>query len=138
MNFGLKTLAIASVAMFIGSTVYAAGDAAKGEQVFKKCAACHKVGPGAKNAFGPVLNGVVGRKAGSEAGYRYSKSMEAARAAGLVWSEKTIPEFIENPSKFLKTYLKDNSARSKMPFKLRNATQREDVAAYLATQSASN
>jgi cytochrome c len=41
----------------------AAGDAAEGEAVFKKCMTCHRIGEGAKNLVGPVLTGVLGRKA---------------------------------------------------------------------------
>jgi cytochrome c len=42
-----------------------AQDAAAGEKVFAKCKICHQIGEGAKNMVGPVLSGVVGRKAGS-------------------------------------------------------------------------
>jgi cytochrome c len=49
-----------------------AQDAANGEKVFAQCRACHQIGPNAKNAVGPVLNGVIGRKAGSVEGYNYS------------------------------------------------------------------
>jgi len=111
----------------------AAGDAARGAKVFKKCKACHRIGPNAKNAFGPELNGVIGRAAGSVAGYRYSKDLAAAGAAGLVWNQELVAEWITNPSKFLKTYLKKSNARSKMSFKDRKAADREDVTAYLAT-----
>ncbi len=140
MNLGVKALAVATVAVFIGSTAFAAGvgDPVKGEKVFKKCKACHKVGAKAKNAFGPVLNNVVGRQAGAFAGYKYSKSMKAAGAAGLVWDEQTIPEFIENPSKFLKKYLGNKSAKSKMPLKLKKESDRENVLAYLETLTTGN
>jgi cytochrome c len=40
-----------------------AQDAAAGEKVFAQCRACHQVGETAKNAVGPVLNGLFGRKA---------------------------------------------------------------------------
>ena len=60
-----------------------AQDAAAGEKDFVVCKACHQIGPGAKNAVGPVLNGVVGRKAGTYAGYSYSS---ANKESGLTWS----------------------------------------------------
>ena len=44
-----------------------------GEKAFQKCKACHQVGEGAKNRSGPILNGVVGRAAGSVDGFKYSK-----------------------------------------------------------------
>ena len=49
-----------------------AQDAALGEKVFLKCKACHQIGEGAKIAVGPVLNGVVGRQAGTYPDYAYS------------------------------------------------------------------
>ena len=48
-----------------------AQDAALGEKVFNKCRACHQIGEGAKTLFGPPLNGIVGRKAGSNQGEAY-------------------------------------------------------------------
>lgn len=71
-----------------------AQDAALGEKVFVKCKACHQIGEGAKNAVGPVLNGVVGRKAGSYPGYSYS---DANKSSGLTWDEATLKEYLKNP-----------------------------------------
>lgn len=135
MRFSMKILAIAAAAALVAPSAWAAGDAAKGEKVFKKCKACHKIGDGAKNATGPVLNGVVGRPAGSYEGYKYSKSMKAAGEKGLVWTEELIAQFIENPSQFLKDYLDDPKAKSKMSLKLKKQADRENVAAFLATLS---
>ena len=59
--------------------------------MFKKCHACHNVGEGAKNAVGPVLNGVVGRKAGSAEGYNYS---EANKNSGLTWDVATLQKYL--------------------------------------------
>jgi cytochrome c len=71
-----------------------AQDAAAGEKVFTKCKACHQIGEGAKDAVGPVLNGVVGRKAGTYPGYSYS---EANKNSGLTWDEATLKEYLKNP-----------------------------------------
>jgi cytochrome c len=71
-----------------------AQDAALGEKVFLKCKICHQVGEGAKNAVGPVLNGVVGRKAGTYADYSYS---DANKNSGLTWDEATLKEYLKNP-----------------------------------------
>ena len=58
------------------------------------CKACHQIGENAKNAVGPVLNGVIGRMAGSVAGYSYSDANKNSRGYGgsgheddLSWSE---------------------------------------------------
>ena len=67
------------------------GDPTNGEKVFKKCAACHAVGEGAKSKVGPPLTDVVGRKAASFEGYKYGKSILAASEAGLVWTPSESP-----------------------------------------------
>ncbi|MEL6299940.1 MAG: c-type cytochrome [Pseudomonadota bacterium] len=117
------------------------GDAKKGERVFKKCTACHMVGDKAKNRVGPVLNGIVGRAAGTAEGYRYSKLNLAAGEAGLVWTAENIIAYLPDPSAYLKTFLKENGAadkakgRSKMVYKLKKEDERKDVVAYLETFS---
>jgi cytochrome c len=85
-------LAIVAVAASIGSG--RAQDAAAGEKVFIKCKACHQIGEGAKNAVGPVLNGVVGRPAGSFPGYSYS---DANKSSGITWDDATLKEYLKNP-----------------------------------------
>jgi cytochrome c len=87
-------IALSGVAMsaFIGSAN--AQDAAAGEKVFLKCKACHQIGEGAKNAVGPVLNGVVGRKAGTYPDYSYS---DANKNSGITWDEATLKEYLKNP-----------------------------------------
>jgi cytochrome c len=101
----------------------AAGDADAGKQVFKKCHACHNVGEGARNAVGPELNGVVGRKAGTVEGYHYS---DANKDSGITWDADT-----------LKVYLKDPKAKvpgTKMAFPgLPNEADIDNVIAYLST-----
>lgn len=85
-------LSIALFAAGLGSA--AAQDAAAGEKIFAQCRACHQVGPNAKNAVGPVLNGVIGRVAGSVEGYSYSP---ANKNSGLTWDEATFTDYIKNP-----------------------------------------
>ena len=72
----------------------AAGDPEKGRALFSRCASCHQVGPSARNGFGPQLNGVLGRRAGSVEDYAYSPAMKKAT---LVWSEKTLKSFLKSP-----------------------------------------
>lgn len=71
-----------------------AQDAAAGEKIYAVCRACHQVGENAKLAVGPPLNGLIGRKAGSYAGYSYS---DANKNSGLTWDEATFREYIQNP-----------------------------------------
>jgi cytochrome c len=72
----------------------AAGDAAAGEQVFKKCLPCHSIGSGAKNKVGPELNGLDGRHSGSAPGYSYSA---ANKNSGITWNHETFEAYIKDP-----------------------------------------
>lgn len=85
-------LAILTFAASIASTF--AQDATAGEKVFNKCRACHQIGESAKDAVGPVLNGIVGRPAGTYPGYSYS---EANKNSGITWDEATLKVYLKNP-----------------------------------------
>ena len=76
----------------------ARADAARGEAVFQRCYACHSVAPGENKLPGPNLRGVLGRRAGTLAGYEYSPAMvEAGAARGLVWTRATLDAFLADP-----------------------------------------
>jgi cytochrome c len=116
-----------------------AGDATKGAEVFKKCQACHRVGPDAKNMVGPIQNGVIGRQAGTVEGYNYSPINKAAGEAGLVWTEELVFEYLADPNAFLRKFLTDKGkadlakGSTKMTYKLPKEDERRDVIAYLKT-----
>lgn len=74
------------------AALMAAADAAKGETVFKKCGACHKL-DGA-NAVGPHLDAVVGRPVASVEGFAYSDGMHAH---GGDWTPEALFAFLEDP-----------------------------------------
>jgi len=74
------------------------GNADAGALIFKRCMACHAVGPDAKNGVGPVLNGVVGRAAGTYPGYNYSA---ANKNSGLTWDEPTLTTYLHAPRKLV-------------------------------------
>jgi cytochrome c len=88
---GLIFVALLAVA---GTGEVRAQDAAAGEKVFAVCKACHQIGETAKNAVGPILNGIIGRKSGSIAGYSYSA---ANKDSGITWDEATFREYIKDP-----------------------------------------
>ena len=121
-----------------------AQDADAGEKVFKKCMTCHRIGDGAKNAVGPVQNGIIGRQAGTVPGFAYSPLNKAAGEAGLVWNEETIFAYLPDPNAFLKDFLtkqgKPELAKgsTKMAFKLPSEQERKDVIAYLKKFSPGN
>ncbi|WP_017667998.1 cytochrome c family protein [Sandarakinorhabdus sp. AAP62] len=100
------------------------GDAAKGEKVFAQCKACHVAEEG-KNRVGPSLWAVVGRTAGSIAGFNYSK---ANKESGVTWSEDVLFTYLEAPAKFM--------PGTRMAFAgLKNPQDRADVIAYLKTNA---
>jgi len=104
------------------------GDAEAGKDVFRRCRSCHTVGPGARNRLGPLLNDLIGRKAGTVPGYAYSPAMNAAGAKGLVWTERVLLDYFARPGR----YVKD----SKMIFSgLPEEEDRIDLLAYLKTFS---
>lgn len=121
----------------MGTPAFAQGNAEEGESVFRKCQTCHRVGPEAKNATGPVLNGVIGRQAGTAPEFSYSELNKSAGANGLVWTEELIFEYLADPNVFLKKFLTDKGKAdlaggvSRMVFKLPDETDRRDVIAYL-------
>jgi cytochrome c len=124
----LALAAIAALTLSIGVAQAQEGDAAAGEAVFKKCAACHAVGEGATNRVGPVLNGVFGRTAGTAEGYKYSQAMIDAGAGGLVWDHDNLKEFIADP--------KAKVPGTKMTFAgLKDEAEEENLLAYLLTFS---
>jgi cytochrome c len=126
-----------------GAQVSAAeGDAEKGAVVFKKCMTCHRIGEGAKNATGPVLNNVIGRQAGTYPDFKYSTLNHTAGENGLVWSEDLIFAYLPDPNAFLKKFLVDAGkpdlakGTTKMAFKLPKEQDRLDVIAYIKQFSA--
>lgn len=72
-----------------------AGDPVAGRAAFAPCVRCHAVGPAARHSFGPHLNQLQGRRAGSLGDYAYS---EAMRKSGLVWDAATLHKYIKDPS----------------------------------------
>ena len=90
----LLSFSVAAAALVASMGAAAAQDAAAGEKVFAKCKVCHQIGEAAKNFVGPVLNGVVGRQAGTVPGYHYS---DANKNSGITWDEATLKEYLKDP-----------------------------------------
>jgi cytochrome c len=90
-----KRLLIVVVLAGVSTLSLAAGNIEAGERKFKWCVSCHAVGPSANDGFGPQLNGLFGRKAGSTPDYRYSAAM---KGSGIVWTDVTLTGFLRNPT----------------------------------------
>lgn len=77
------------------SALLASADPARGERIFGKCKACHKVD--GTNSTGPHLDGVVGRQVDAVEGFSYSGALEQVAD---VWTPENLQHFITNPKKF--------------------------------------
>ena len=75
------------------ATLLAEADPARGEKVFKKCKACHKIEDGA-NGVGPHLWGVVGRDIASTDGYDFSGALAGKEGD---WTAEALSDFLESP-----------------------------------------
>ncbi|AUZ48064.1 c-type cytochrome [Pseudomonas orientalis] len=96
MKYALLTLAL----MLTTGQAAAAGDAEAGGKLFAKtCGGCHSIGEGARGGFGPQLNGIIDRPAGTTADYQYS---EAMKTSGVVWTRDKLAAYIENPKSVVK------------------------------------
>lgn len=98
------------------------GDADKGKGVFITCQTCHAIEEG-KNKIGPSLHGIVGRAAGTIAGYAYS---DANKNSGITWTPEKLFQYLEAPQRVV--------PGTKMTFAgLPDPQKRADVIAYLQT-----
>ena len=75
----------------------ASADVAKGEQVFKKCAACHNADQGGAHALGPALYGTMGMPIAGHPGYAYS---DALKSVGGTWGWENMSAWLASPKKF--------------------------------------
>jgi len=104
---------------------YNAGDVENGKRKAGLCRSCHSFNKDGPDMTGPNLYGVIGRKAASRSGYRYS---DALKQSGLTLDPATVDRWLENP----RTFVPGN----KMTFAgLKEAQDRIDVIAYLRTQA---
>jgi cytochrome c len=100
------------------------GDPVRGEQLYADCIACHPVERDV-HGIGPSLAGIIGRKAGEIAGYRYSGPL---RRSGLTWTAEALDTFIADPQASVPA--------NRMPYAgMTNAAERADLIAYLQKMS---
>ena len=93
----MKYALLSLVLLLNTHSAFAAGDAEAGGKLFAKtCGGCHSIGEGARGGFGPELNGIIGRAAGTTADYQYSDAM---KNSGVVWTRDKLAAYIEAPKK---------------------------------------
>jgi cytochrome c len=122
-RFALLLLAPPSLLLLAAAPIAAgATDLANGQRLFaSRCASCHSVGPSARAGFGPQLNAVFGRRAGTTPDFRYSPAMAKSN---IVWNDRTLAAFIDAPD--------DLIPGTKMRFwGMSNPKQVGDLLAYL-------
>ena len=95
----------------------AMADASRGAEVYERCVGCHSLD---RNRVGPAHRGVVGRKAGTAPGFRYSKALTES---DVVWDEATLDLWLANPSQYI--------PGSRMGYRLKDPKDRADVIAFL-------
>ena len=114
---------VGAVAVFVmaSTPLVRAADPEKGKSVFEQCAACHSLGdPG--DYDGPMLKGVIGRKAGSLEDYRYSAAM---KRSDVTWDATTLDRYVTDPQALI--------PGNRMAFAgISDKAERDDLIAYLA------
>ena len=75
----------------------ASADAAAGENVFKKCSACHNAAPGGANALGPNVHAIMGAPLAAKPGFAYS---DALKGKGGTWTWDAMNEWLKSPKSF--------------------------------------
>jgi cytochrome c len=98
MRFPFPPVLLLSLLSILQGCAPSGTDAATGARAFKQCASCHQVGVNAHGGFGPQLNGLFGRRAGSTSDYAYSDAM---KRSGIVWNERTLSAFLHDPDKLV-------------------------------------
>jgi cytochrome c len=96
----MKNTAALSLALMLGTSLFstlshAAGDPEAGAKIFPRlCGGCHQVGESARPGFGPQLNGIIGRPAGTSENYVYSDAM---KNSGVTWDRETLIAYLKDP-----------------------------------------
>lgn len=119
----MKAAVLAIVIASCAQSAFAA-DPKQGQETFREqCGLCHLGGPGdGEGGQAPSLNGVVGRRAGTAAGFSYTPAL---RASGLTWTPETLDRFLADPQAAV--------PGTAMPISVPDAKTRADLIAYLAS-----
>ncbi|MSO70736.1 MAG: c-type cytochrome [Alphaproteobacteria bacterium] len=113
---------LACVLGFSATSAWADGDPAAGRRVFVRCVACHQVNANGSHTVGPNLYRVVGRKAGTVAGYDFKSKL---KGSDIIWTEDALEKFLANPKPLI-----EGTSMQTFPG-LPVAKDREDLISYL-------
>ena len=118
----MRVMRLISAAVIVAAAgaAHAQGDAAQGEKRFEECSSCHATERGV-NGVGPSLHGVLDRKAGEVADFRYSPAL---KRSGITWTAQKLDEFLADPQKLVPA--------NRMPYAgMPDAHDRANLIAYL-------
>ena len=117
-------LLLAAMALLAPAAARAEGDAEAGRSAFnRRCAVCHAVAEG-QNKVGPSLHAVVGRPAGTAAGFNYSPAM---KGAGKTWDAAAIDAYLLDPKGAL-------PGNRMILAGIKDDAERQNIIAFLETQ----
>jgi cytochrome c len=113
---------VLGLAVVTAGRIQAQGDPAAGQAVFdQKCSSCHSVAADLSHGLlGPNLVGVVGRTAGTVAGWDFSAALKESK---VVWTDENLNKWLTDTTGFV--------PMAQMDLKVPNRIEREDVIAYL-------
>ena len=93
-----------------------------GAQLYQaRCGSCHSLDA---NRVGPAHRGVVGRRAGTAPGYRYSPALAAS---GIIWTEQNLDRWLQGTQKMV--------PGAKMSLVVANLKERAAIIAYLKSEA---
>ena len=109
-----------------GAGTAEAADIAKGQAAFvRQCAICHTIDKGGENRLGPNLFGIVGRRAGTVQGFKYTNAFR--NTATFEWTEGLLGPWIALPAVMV-----PGTAMGTFPGV--SDRDKDDIVAYLAAQ----
>jgi cytochrome c2 len=121
-------LALLAAASRAAAQTAVGGEPSRGEMLFQFCFSCHSLDPAEQNLPGPNLNGILGRPAGKQPGFKYSSALRQAADKGLVWTAENLDQWLADPQGFL-------PATSMDFIGMRDASDRLDLTRYLQGNS---
>jgi cytochrome c len=122
----ISAFAVALAILALSASTGQAADVAKGEAAFvRQCAICHTIDKGGENRLGPNLFGIVGKRAGTVPGFKYTNAFR--NTATFEWSEGLLGPWIALPAVMV-----PGTAMGVFPGV--SDRDKDDIVAYLAAQ----
>jgi cytochrome c len=116
---------MAAAMLVVVPVAASAQDVEAGKAVFKKCGACHQIGPDAKNGLGPALTCVAGKPAGHHEGFAYS---DAVKNSGVTWDDEHLLAWMEKDDNVIK------GNKMIFPAGVKNEDDRKNLLAYIKSE----